>query len=105
MLVRALLRRASSLAYFHGGQRWDLDYRGWIARAEGVRTAEARTGWMEWERYSTRQKQRTSIGGTVGRMVYEGDLAPFRPLLALGTWIHAGKGTVFGNGMMRVSES
>jgi hypothetical protein len=103
VLVRALLRRTSSLAYFHGGQRWDTDYRGWIERAQAVRIAAAHTRWVEWERYSSRQKQRTSIGGTVGRMVYEGDLASFRPLLALGEWIHAGKACVFGNGQMRVS--
>ena len=89
--------------YFHGGQRWETDYRGWIERAEQVRTVAAHTSWMEWERYSTRQKQRTSIGGTVGRMVYEGEVAPFRPLLALGEWIHVGKACVFGNGMIRVS--
>jgi hypothetical protein len=104
VLVRALLRRTSSLAYFHGGQRWETDYRGWIERAEAVRTVAAHTHWVEWERYSTRQKQRTSIGGTVGRMAYEGDLAPFRPLLALGEWIHVGKACVFGNGMMRASQ-
>jgi hypothetical protein len=103
VLVRALLRRVSSLAYFHGGQRWETDYQGWITQAEQVHTTAAHTSWMEWERYSTRQKQRTSLGGTVGQMVYEGDLAPFRPLLALGEWIHVGKACVFGNGQMRVS--
>lgn len=105
VLVRALLRRTSSLSYFHGGQRWETDYRGWIERAEAVRTVAAHTHWRSWERYSTRQKQRTSIGGTVGRMVYEGDLGPFRPLLALGEWIHVGKACVFGNGQMRIANS
>lgn len=103
ILIRALLRRTSSLAYFHGGERWETDYRGWIERAEQVRTVSAHTRWVEWERYSTRQKQRTSIGGMVGRMVYEGDVAPFRPLLVLGEWIHVGKACVFGNGLLRVS--
>ena len=103
VLVRALLRRTSSLAYFHCGQRWDTDYRGWIERAKGVRTAGAHTSGMEIWRYSRRQGQRVSLGGPVGQMVYEGDLAPFRPLLALGEWIHVGKASVFGNGMMRVT--
>ena len=103
VLVRALLRRTSSLAYFHCGERWDTGYRGWIERAEMVRTVEARTGPVEVWRYSRRQGQRVSLGGPVGQMVYEGDLAPFRPLLALGEWIHVGKASVFGNGMMRVS--
>jgi hypothetical protein len=102
VLVRALLRRTSSLAYFHCGERWETDYRGWIERAEAVRTVAAHTGQMEAWRYSSRQKQRIRLSGAVGQMVYEGDLAPFRPLLALGEWIHVGKACVFGNGMMRV---
>jgi hypothetical protein len=103
VLVRALLRRASSLAYFHGGERWETDYRGWIERAGAVRTVAAHTGRMEAWRYSSKQKQRIRLSGAVGQMTYEGDLAPFRPLLALGEWIHVGKACVFGNGMMRVS--
>ena len=43
-----------------------------------------------------------SIGGTVGRMVYEGDLLSFRPLLALGEWVHVGKACVFGNGQYKI---
>jgi hypothetical protein len=43
VLIRALLRRTSSLAYFHGGERWETDYRGWIERAEQVRTVSAQT--------------------------------------------------------------
>jgi len=104
VLVRALLRRVSSLAYFHGGQRWETDYRGWIERAQAVRTVAAHTTWLEAWRYSTRQKQRTNLGGAVGQMTYEGDLAPFRALLALGEWVHVGKACVFGNGQMRLSS-
>lgn len=102
VLVRALLRRTSSLAYFHCGERWETDYRGWIEQAKGVRTVGAYTSGMDVWRYSQRQGQRVSLGGPVGKMVYEGDLGPFRPLLALGEWIHVGKASVFGNGMMRV---
>ncbi|MEZ4637859.1 MAG: hypothetical protein R2856_23360 [Caldilineaceae bacterium] len=34
--MRTLLRRVSSLSYFHGDTRWDIDYRGWITQAETV---------------------------------------------------------------------
>ena len=98
VLLRRLLDRVSSLSYFHCGQRWDIDFRGWIDRAQGVRTADASTGWVDWERYSGRQRQRVRMGGLVGRVTYEGDLRPYLPLLAVGELVHVGKGTVFGNG-------
>jgi len=104
VLVRALLRRTSSLAYFHCGGRWDADYPGWIARAQGVETVETHLSWMKWERYSGRQARRIEMGGVVGNVTYAGDLAPFRPLLTLGTLTHVGKGAVFGNGQYTVDD-
>jgi len=106
VLVRNILRRVSSLYYFHCGERWETDYRGIIEAARGVRLAEARTGWVDWERYSRRQQQRMNLGGLVGQATYEGDasaelstgLEPFLPLLVLGQLVHVGKACVFGNG-------
>jgi hypothetical protein len=102
VLVKALLGRVSSLSYFHCGERWDTDFRGWIDRARAVHLADAGTGWVDWERYSGRQQQRVRMGGLVGRVTYEGDLKPFLPLLALGERVHVGKGTVFGNGWYEI---
>ena len=98
VLIRAILRRVSSLSYFHCGERWEADYRGMIEAARGVRLAEARTGWVDWERYSRRQGQRMNLGGFVGQATYEGVLEPFLPLLVLGQLVHVGKACVFGNG-------
>lgn len=98
VLVRNILRRVSSLYYFHCGERWETDYRGIIEAAKGVRLAEAGTGWVDWERYSRRQQQRMNLGGLMGQATYEGEIEPFLPLLVLGELVHVGKGTVFGNG-------
>lgn len=98
VLVRTLLRRVSSLSIFHGGQRWDIDYRGWIERAEKVEIVNGKVGWRDRKRYSTRQKQVMNLGGVTGVVTYRGELAPFLPLLRLGQLIHVGKGAVFGNG-------
>jgi len=97
-LVRNLLRRISTLSYFHCGEKVELDYRAVIARAEHVRAVERNTGWLDMERYSSRQKTRMKMGGVVGRVVFEGKLCEFMPLLRLGEIIHAGKGTAFGLG-------
>ena len=104
VLVRALLRRLSSLAYFHCGGQWETDYPGWVERALGVETEAAHLSWMAWGRRSGRQGRRIEMGGVVGAVTYAGDLAPFRPLLALGMLTHVGKGAVFGNGQYRVND-
>ncbi|HIC96031.1 TPA: CRISPR system precrRNA processing endoribonuclease RAMP protein Cas6 [Candidatus Bipolaricaulota bacterium] len=103
ILVRALLRRISSLSYFYCGERWEADYWGIIEAAKGVRLAQAWTGWVDWERYSRRQRQRMKLGGLVGQAIYEGELGPFLPLLALGELVHVGKACVFGHGKYEIA--
>ncbi len=88
MLIRSLLRRLSSLAYFHHG--WE--------RAAEVRLIRDGTRWVNWERYSSRQDNKVNMGGLMGRVEYEGNLDEFLALLRLGELVHVGKGAVFGMG-------
>ena len=104
VMVRTLLRRVSSLSYFYCGARWYTDYRGWIRRAQAVGLVQDATAWWDWERYSGRQETRLKMGGIVGQAVYEGEIGPFLPLLKLGELAHVGKGTVFGNGLIRAGR-
>ncbi|MDI6711141.1 MAG: CRISPR system precrRNA processing endoribonuclease RAMP protein Cas6 [Thermoanaerobacterales bacterium] len=104
VLIRALLRRLSSLAYFHHGWEWQADFTGLIARAEAVTTVREQTRWVDWERYSARQEARIALGGLVGPVVYEGDLAEFLPFILLGEHVHVGKGAVFGMGWYTLAE-
>jgi CRISPR-associated endoribonuclease Cas6 len=98
VLLRSLLRRISALAFFHCDTAWDGDARALIAAAEPIITAQASTEWADWDRYSGRQRQRVPLGGFVGAITYQGQLAPFHTLLALGALVHVGKATVFGHG-------
>jgi hypothetical protein len=102
VLLRGILRRVSSLYYFHCGERWQADYRGYVDAAKEVRTVDAKTKWVDWERYSSRQKRRVAMGGFVGEVSYEGKLAKLRPLVLLGDIIHVGKATSFGQGKYEV---
>lgn len=102
ILIRSLLRRLSSLAYFHHGEELKLDFTGLIARAAQVKLVEDRTRWVDWERFSSRQDSKVNMGGVVGRAVYEGELMEFIPLLRLGELVHVGKGAVFGMGKCRM---
>jgi hypothetical protein len=103
VIVRNVLRRVSSLSYFHCGEQWEFDYQGAIERAQAVRSAEVNTQWVDWERYSGRQDTMMKLGGFVGEAVYAGDLTGFNPLLLLGQLVHIGKACVFGNGQYKVA--
>ncbi|MDK2931722.1 MAG: hypothetical protein PWR07_1853 [Bacillota bacterium] len=107
VLIRSLLRRTSSLLYFHHGTRLDMDFRGFISQAETVRLAALNTRWVDWERYSSRQDTRMKLGGLVGTATYEFNdaslAALFMPWLVLGEYAHVGKGCTFGLGCFTVA--
>ena len=104
IVIRNLLRRLSNLTYFHCDDELDLDFRGLVDAAQTVKLADNRTRWHDWERYSARQDAKLKMGGVVGEATYEGDLAPFLPLLALGEVLHVGKGTGMGLGRYRTGN-
>ena len=98
VLLRSLLRRISGLCYFHCHERWDADFAGLVRQADEVASQPISLRWADWERYSSRQKKRLPMGGVIGKIEYYGDLDLFLPYLLLGTWLHVGKATTFGNG-------
>jgi hypothetical protein len=104
-LIRAILRRVSSLYYFHCGEQWQADYRGIIAQAQEVKTTRAQTQWVEWERYSARQDKKIELGGFVGEASYAGEVESFLPLLLTGQLVHVGKACVFGNGKYELMKN
>ncbi len=100
-----MLRRVLELAELAGGQdgTWgELDVEALVAGAERVRVADSRTRWLDWQRYSNRQGAKMSIGGVVGEIDLEGDLAPFSALLRAAEVFHVGKGATFGLGRVAV---
>ncbi len=105
VLMRALLRRLAHLSYFHcGGDSSRVAFRDWIALAETVRTVASALTWREWTRYSSRQGTTMQLGGLLGRVSFEGHLAPFRPFLRAGEVTHVGKATSFGLGRFRLLD-
>lgn len=98
IIFRALLRRLSSLFFFHCGKELDVDYKGLIEEAKKIRLIQAEVRWIDWERYSRRQNQRMKLGGFTGRASYEGDLSKFLAFLKVGEYTHVGKAAVFGLG-------
>ncbi|MBI5326725.1 MAG: CRISPR system precrRNA processing endoribonuclease RAMP protein Cas6 [Deltaproteobacteria bacterium] len=101
-LIRSLLRRVSTLSYFHCGKRLELDFKGLIERAEKIETVSSELKWYDWERYSARQDVRMKMGGLIGKIDFKGNMEEFMPLIRLGEFIHAGKGTSFGLGKYEI---
>lgn len=97
-LVRLMLRRISSLMEAFGEGEPDLDYRGLVTRAGAVSADFCELRWIDWERYSNRQKLRMQLGGLTGAVTYRGLLEEFLPLLEFATKTHIGKQTSFGLG-------
>lgn len=103
-LIKRLRDRVNSLAYFyHDGAELPVDFKELGAQAEReVRISSCATHWMERARYSRRRGVTQDQSGFVGVMEYEGNLAPFLPLLRLGEWTHVGKSAVWGQGWYRM---
>ena len=104
-IFRSALRRISNLMYFHCDKELCVDFKGLIERAEKVKTVRKELSWYDWERYSFRQSIRINMGGLTGTLSVEGELGEFLPFIALGEYIHIGKGTSFGLGKIRIIES
>ncbi|MBI2470391.1 MAG: CRISPR system precrRNA processing endoribonuclease RAMP protein Cas6 [Planctomycetes bacterium] len=102
VLIRNLLRRISSLSYFHCNEKFLVNFKDLIEKSTAVKQTTSDTHWFDWKRYSTRQEEWMSLGGVTGTVSYEGELSEFIPLLRLGEYVHVGKGTSFGLGKYEI---
>jgi hypothetical protein len=102
-LLRHLYNRLQRLALLYGGVPEAFDWRRDGVAADDLTLAEARLGWHDWTRYSSRQRTEMQMGGLLGELVISGPgLAVVWPALWLGQWTHVGKGTAFGLGSYRL---
>lgn len=104
VLIRAMLRRISSLLQYHGNGEPALDYRGLVARAEAIRVEESSLRWFDWKRFSNRQDQAMLLGGLVGSVTYIGDITEYMPLIRFCEKVHLGKQTSFGLGKIELTR-
>jgi len=102
VLLRAALRRLSTLCHYFGQGEPSLDYKGLIARAQEVAVAESSLSWTDWQRYSHRQDRAMLLGGLTGRVTYAGALTEFVPFLRFVEKVHVGKATTFGLGKVKI---
>jgi hypothetical protein len=104
-LIRSLLRRLSAISYFHCGRKLDMDFKGLIERAHLVERVSSDLQWHDWDRYSSRQKQKMTLGGFLGEATFKGDFWEFLPLLTWGEVLHVGKAASFGLGRYTITST
>ncbi|MGQ9921964.1 MAG: CRISPR system precrRNA processing endoribonuclease RAMP protein Cas6, partial [Desulfobacca sp.] len=98
-LIRNLLRRLASLAYFHCGLDPEVfPFQEAIRTAEQVQSTLSQLQWLDWERYSSRQQTRMLMGGLVGTIQFRQVPPLFLSLLRTGEHLHVGKMASFGLG-------
>lgn len=76
-----------------------------IRETKNIALEKSNLSWMDWERYSNRQRERMKLGGVVGKINFTGSLGKFLPYLHLAEHIHVGKETTFGLGKIAVRDS
>ncbi len=105
VFIRQILRRLYLLNHYYckdspvdGGVSGNGYHRLLIDMAQATRIKASNLRWCDWERYSRRQDTRMKLGGFVGDIAYQGDIAPFLAFIEAGAILHVGKGTSFGLG-------
>jgi hypothetical protein len=73
-----------------------------VAAADGLRVGYDETQWAEAFSGSRRTGRMSPISGIVGRMRWEGEVAPLLPWLLWGATLHVGKNAVKGSGYYRI---
>ncbi len=90
--------RLSTLRALYGPGPLAIDFRAMGERAARVEMPRCELQWEHVERRSSRSGQTHPLGGFVGEVEYEGDLAEFLPYLRAAQWTGVGRQTVWGKG-------
>jgi CRISPR-associated endoribonuclease Cas6 len=96
--IMSLVRRYYLLEEFHGENYQPPNFAELSEKARAV-NCETNFAWCSWDRYSNRQQQKIKMGGVLGDITLNGELALFLPLLNIGQWLHVGNKTSFGMGL------
>ena len=103
VLIEAVLRRLQHLSEFYGAGAWNVNLDPVYEQARAVRIMSMNTRWVEWGRTSGATGQHMQLGGIIGSVEWA-NVAPWlRMVLALGSFLHVGKATVFGHGWYRIA--
>lgn len=99
ILIKTLMLRLNLLHFFHCFEteaKWD--YKNLLEFSKSIKIKKSNLRWFDWQRYSSRQNTKMSLGGVIGSITYEGKIEPYLEILKAGEIFHVGKNTSFGLG-------
>lgn len=106
LFLRHLIRRVS---FQIGAQQADAfslaEIHQFNALADQAQEGERQLQWCDWSRYSSRQKQKMTLGGLLGQLHLQQVPPQLLPFIYLGQWLHVGKESTFGLGKYQWSSS
>ena len=105
VLIARIRDRVSTLRALYGPGPLPIDFAALAERAEGVRITRCAIDRVKVERKSSRTGQTHPIGGFLGEVEYEGNIAEFLPYLEAARWTGVGRHTVWGNGALAYAAS
>ena len=87
------------LCYFHTVKGYETDFVQLKQMADTIELLTANLRWIEYSRYSSRQRKKMKIGGILGRIDITGSTLKWLwPFMWLGHLVNTGKTTSMGNG-------
>lgn len=99
LLFRATLRRLYDIAVHLCAYRGTKPaFQGILEQAHQVKTLHTAQEWIDFRRFSSRQRRFMNFGGFVGGLEVAGSWSPLLPYLLLGAQLHVGRRTTFGFG-------
>jgi hypothetical protein len=97
-LIQGLSRRIRHLAQLYSQTTEEINTLPLIEAATAIQVKRQDLYWYNVPRFSQRQQRKMKLGGLIGSITYQGELAPFVPWLNLGEALHLGSLTSFGFG-------
>lgn len=98
IFLNAILRRYLSLVEAYSDLKINIKEIQDLYKNSAQIIGSAQLEWVNWSRYSNRQKQKMNLDGFVGTVRLHHINEQLLHYLYLGQWLHVGKGCVFGLG-------
>ena len=104
-LIRNVLTRTANMAYRYCDYSEFMEFPEIIYKSGIVRTVKEKFFAEDWPPPSVHKQPNKQIGGSLGNIVYKGNITEFWGILRLAELIHLGKNTSFGFGRIVVEPN